>query len=98
MSEPEYGPGRWAPLLFPPRTRNWPTPPCACLQLNGWRLSPRPAAAENACFKAGAGGIAVTAPDPEWEAYMAGQAEAQADVFEPSPGSWNKTRCWPMRS
>jgi hypothetical protein len=28
----------------------------------------------------------VTAPDPEWEAYMQGQAEAQADVFEPSAG------------
>jgi hypothetical protein len=28
----------------------------------------------------------VTAPDPGWEAYMDGQAEAQADVFEASAG------------
>jgi len=28
----------------------------------------------------------VTAPGAEWEAYMAGQAEARADVFEPSAG------------
>ena len=26
----------------------------------------------------------MTTPDPEWEAYTAGQAEAGADVFEPS--------------
>ena len=26
----------------------------------------------------------MTTPDPEWEAYMEGQAEAGADVFEPS--------------
>ena len=28
----------------------------------------------------------MTAPDPGWEAYMAGQAEAQAEVFEPPAG------------
>jgi len=28
----------------------------------------------------------MTTPDPEWEAYMEGQAEAGADVFEPSAG------------
>jgi hypothetical protein len=28
----------------------------------------------------------VTAPDPGWEAYMAGQAEAQAEVFGPPAG------------
>ena len=28
----------------------------------------------------------MTAPDPEWEAYLADQAEAQADAFEPPAG------------
>ena len=28
----------------------------------------------------------MTAPDPEWEAYMQDQADAQADVFEPPAG------------
>ena len=28
----------------------------------------------------------MTAPDPEWEADTAGQAEAQADVSEPTAG------------
>ena len=30
MTEPEYGPDRWAPLFSCPRTRSWPTRP-ACL-------------------------------------------------------------------
>jgi hypothetical protein len=32
----------------------------------------------------------VTAPDPGWEAYMQGQAEAQAEVFEPAAGELDR--------
>ena len=32
----------------------------------------------------------MTAPDPGWEAYLAGQAEAQADVFEPAAGELDR--------
>ena len=32
----------------------------------------------------------MTAPDPGWEAYMDGQADAQADVFEPPAGELDR--------
>ena len=40
----------------------------------------------------------MTTPDPEWEAYMEGQAEAGADVFEPSAEEIERDAPWPTRS
>ena len=37
----------------------------------------------------------MTAPDPKREAYMEGQAEAQAEVFEPSAGELERDAVLP---
>ena len=86
MSKPEYGPDHWAPLFSSPDAELAHTAMClpaaereAFVASARRRRGGRPA-------RGGAGGIAVTAPDPEWEAYMQGQAEAQAGVFEPPAG------------